>query len=281
MPRGELPSQVTKYHANFGPRSESSRAHHGGAGGGGLPGADRSAERGSGGLFPSADALRNLGRLAVPTADNTDLKPMSPKDIRDISRLNPQRFIPSGGTAWEEIVKLKVAANLPGANIEIVDSNIAKSEERGALQQLVKEFLGSEPTKAIFRTYLKEMAADTDVLRKEYREYLLGHKVTGAIEDPTRTHYIENLGLNRDGQAETDALRGQMVDFVRETLQTSKLDEVGGQFSDLITESPHDNLSPEDTAVVLGLGFVSNFVRGGDFYGYRGRHSDYPPRARA
>ncbi|MGH7245300.1 MAG: hypothetical protein ACREGI_00010 [Candidatus Levyibacteriota bacterium] len=227
-------------------------------------------------MFPSYGLVEQLRALPQPTLQPTELIGQTGQSIAALSQHAPQTIILSGGISADERAAIQQAATMPNAKITILEDR-----EPGVLRTIDAEFLNSHTGQLAFSRYLTELLKQPHLLIEEYHTYLLGHQDTSSITHPLNTHYLVNFGLEKIGYPENpthDPLRDRMVAFVQGVLDSVR--ETSNVFNGIVPpNSPHPHLNREDTQLVLMLGLMSNFLRGGVFYGFReSQNMKYPPR---
>lgn len=223
-------------------------------------------------LFPSAKLIERLHLLPHPNTQPTELIGKPSEIIAKISIQNPISIILSKGMSDEEKNVIRNASKINGSQIEIFEGLKVEKRERLVLRKIDEEFLDNDEVKKTFLQFLDVIRQRDDLLEVEYNTHTLKHN--SEITNPLDAHYLNNLGLNlaKDGE---DDVRTKMMEFVQKTLK-----EVGNIFDGIIDISPsHNHLDKEQLKQVLMFGLLSNFLRGGVFYGFReGQNMSYEPR---
>lgn len=228
-------------------------------------------------LFPSPEIIERLTLLPQANTQPTTLKKLNPIQIAEQSKVSPISIVLSKGMSRKEKRNIREAARQVGSQITIYEGGKTQKQETKIMREIDKEFLQNEDAKKIFTHFLEIMTRTPEELFvTEYKDFILGHEETSQIIDPLNTHYLSNLGLRQikdDKDGNKDPLRAEMVKFAQEALKTVK-----PLFGALIHDFPHNHLNIDDAELVLMLGILSNFLRGGIFYGYRSKSMKYPPR---
>ncbi|MDE2026186.1 MAG: hypothetical protein KGJ07_06855 [Patescibacteria group bacterium] len=180
----------------------------------------------------------------------------------------------------ENVTKAVQIATAEGSPDLIATDNVS---ETSLMRTIVTEFVYNPVAQSTFTQYVTRLANEKpDLLENEYSQFVLGTPATRkAIEaaTPLNVHYLPNLGLPKIQDQPVDTLRDKVVAHIEHMLQempSTVWDQLEGAISK--SEQGEGEYSYPKVQVLM-FGLLSNFLRGGVFYGFReGANMDYEPR---
>ena len=231
-------------------------------------------------LFPPERLIQELLRFPN-TTQLTDLINDGPEAIVRKSKISALKFVFPVGASPSEIEKVRQAKKL-GGNIKIYEGKeLIKYQmlEKKLLRKIVRKFFKNPEVIKTFTDYINTLVdVHSNVLAKEYRDFTIP-RFPEKIED---FHYFKNIGISasKDDMPEgPDPLRNSVIGLLKEVLEShdgaikNRLLGIIKVSDTALVVSDHkvavESHSDDEKALALILGFLSNFLRGGVFYGFR------------
>lgn len=240
--------------------------------------------------FPSRKTIERIATLKKVNSAPTQFKGMTAAEIANeiVKNLGGEITIDVSKAPEAEREPVRDAANimvdgvLPVITIlgdtgESEADDIGFTEENLVLREINREILGDNGNeinigRAAFREFIRAMLEDPEnypLVRDEWNKFIVGHDTTGKIDTPYESHHLPNIGLRRKSEGE-DSLRDEVTGFVKGIMEGVR-DKVAAIFEkgEMLDHANAGMNTPDARSLALGLGTLSNLVRGAGLYRHR------------
>lgn len=227
--------------------------------------------------FPSRETLVDLQKIPVTTSFTS--LPDTIAGIIQRSEKIPLNVLFPVGASTAEITRIDEAKR-QGGKINIYEGKDAKQlqkKETVIMRKIVKEFLKNSNAMELFEEYLSILIENhPDLIRAEFTKFTLP-RWQYNIEN---FHYFNNLGnkvKSKDPKNE-DSLYRKKILLLLEGILNKAGGAIKSRLSAILEETASGKNSGQESLAIT-LGFLSNFLRGGIFYGLRENGDiSYEPR---
>jgi hypothetical protein len=248
-------------------------------------------------FFPKKEILDQIDTLKanpelkdVTLVQSSQLQGKSTEEIAKILmelRKSGKIGINFGKTPAEEQVSIRQAVELEidGQTPDLIFYEQAFANENDILRSIVSELVDkknevSQKARQALENFIANLVNNLpDLIKDEWVKFIVNHKTTKNIKSIDESHHWGNFGI----PDKKDPLRQPVIELVTGIMEKVK-DGVENILNNLTEDEKHSTPEmnkPDVRLLLLGLAELSNFVRGGIYYGrLNGKESlkGYMPR---